>query len=157
MKCSYCKKEIPLDLDCITIQTGECAGHYHKSCMKLNMQRRQLGIYICEIFGLQATGPRINQQISSFIKKGYTYTGIYWALKYFYEVKHHKDIYSYEDKTIGIVPYVYDEANEYFTRVKKIQSKVEQGLQNKQEDVVVVNIPAPRTKKKKQLYDLNEL
>jgi len=62
------------------------------------------------------------QRLSYIKKNGYTNEGILLALKYFYEVK--KQSPDRSGNRIGIVPYVYDEAQAYFEELYKRKKQI---------------------------------
>lgn len=58
-------------------------------------------------------------QLKNFVnkeKKG-TYKGVYFALKYFYEVKHGE--WEKGNGGIGIVPYIYEDSKRYWLEIEK--------------------------------------
>ena len=60
----------------------------------------------------------INGQLTNYTtKKKYTCKGIYFALKYFYEIKHND--WNRGNGGIGIVPYVYDESKKYWEDLER--------------------------------------
>lgn len=98
--------------------------NFHKNCCKKQKEKDELCEYICRLFSLKAPGPRIYTQLKNFFNKYpyYTYIGIKEALVYFYEVQ--KKPVTKSNQGIGIVPYIYDEAQEYFNNIKKKQEKI---------------------------------
>ena len=90
----------------------------HRECAEAEAARTKtedeiLENYICNLLSLDFLSPRIKKQITQY-KNQYHYTanGILKALVYFYEVKNN-DIKKSNDG-IGIVPYVYLEAFNYY-------------------------------------------
>lgn len=83
----------------------------------------------------------------------YTYTGILKALSYFYEIKKNPvpDV-----KTIGIVPYVYEDAYYYYysswmaNEANKIKTKELTRLIPKEVEVII--LPPKRNIYKKKLF-----
>ena len=77
----------------------------------------ELESLIKSLFNLDELPVNILKQIDEFVSKyNYTYRGIINALKYFYDVQGNKVI---EDMvTIGIVPYVYLEAEAHYKRIE---------------------------------------
>jgi hypothetical protein len=101
-----------------------------------NGERESLLQYICSIYKIEKIPYAIDKQIENFITQlGYTYSGIQQALYYFYEINGNNPE---GQKTIGIVPYCYDETQEF---LKKI---VEAGEANagfiKEEKIVHIKI-----------------
>jgi len=81
-------------------------------------QRGELDKYICKLFGIKKITPLISEQISNFVKiDGYSINGIKATLYYFFELGEREVGESV--RGIGIVPYVYEEAKEFFSTIGK--------------------------------------
>jgi hypothetical protein len=80
--------------------------------------------YVADLFGLPVEDICF-YQAAKMIAKGYTYRGMYLTLKYFYEIK--KGNKEKANKTIGIIPYVYEEAKRHYSskEYKKINIEKE--------------------------------
>ena len=130
--------------------------NYHADCLEIQLSKEELTDYICRLFSLKAPGPRIYTQIKTFLDKypHYTYKGIKQALVYFYEVQ--KKPIDKANQGIGIVPYVYDSAQEYFNNISLRQERVANALSNSL-NVQTQNIIVKKQEKKKELYDLENL
>lgn len=61
-------------------------------------------------------------QIKKFTKESMTVKGIYFALKYFYQVQHHD--WDKGNGGIGIVPYIYTESCEYWARQERLNKGI---------------------------------
>lgn len=61
----------------------------------------------------------IEAQIKKFVKESMTMKGIYFALKYFYEIKGNE--WDKGNGGIGIVPYVYKESCTYWAKRERMQ------------------------------------
>lgn len=99
------------------------------------------------------------QQRKKYLRENkYTNKGIYFALKYFYEVK--KNSWDKGHGGIGIVEYVYNESRDYWIEQEKKQKgfvkAVEQQLKERAEREVVT-IKRSQKKKNKAKYDLDEI
>ena len=98
-------------------------------------------------------------QRKKFLKENkFTNKGIYFTLKYFYEIK--KNPWSKSNGSLGIVPYVYKEATEYWTNLewKKrgfMKALEEQIFERANRDVI--HLKRPTTQKHKAKYDLNDI
>ena len=130
--------------------------NYHADCKEKKVEKEELSEYICRLFSLKAPGPRINTQLKSFFEKypNYTYKGIKQALEFFYEVQ--KKPKEKANQGIGIVPYVYVSAQEYFNNISLRQERVAEALSNSL-NVQTQNIVVKKQEKEKKLYDLNNL
>ena len=101
-----------------------------------------------ELFGLDYVTPRIRKQINQYMSEyNYSYTGILKALKYFYEIK--KNNIDKSQNGIGIVPYIYNDAFNYYYALWLAQQKNE----NKEQityKIEEIHIPVPQRKLKKR-------
>lgn len=98
--------------------------YWHVNCYKERFpneeDKEKLRNYIRKLFNVEQLSVLINKQIKDYIKEyKYTYSGILGTLVYCYEIEK-MDIT--KAKGIGIVPYNYENAKEYFKR-KKIEQK----------------------------------
>ena len=97
-----------------------------------------------------------SQRANMVKKNGYTNAGILQALKYWYQVKH-----SSPDKAnggIGIVPYIYQDAQNYYKNLAKQQKEISKSIQeslNAPTATVVVN-KTPKHEVK-NLIDLDDI
>ena len=154
--CAYCKKPMSKkDADCIMIGNGK---YVHAGCQELEEAREktdkeQLEEYIKQLFGSTYIDPRVRNQIKKFVDEyNYTYSGIRKALIYHYEIKGGDK--SKANGGIGIVPYVYENAYNYYYSLWEAQQK------NKDVKVELyapkikeIVIPRPERKvKKRQLF-----
>lgn len=132
---------------------------YHPGCAISKKEKQAMTKYICELFNLKALGPVNNRMITKYVKeRGYTYSGIANALKYFYEIKKNQ-VHKAEER-VGIVPYVYSEAEEYFRimelRNKEQQERIMKNIKDTEDEeisVVVSHCPKPNSRGKKNSMD----
>lgn len=121
---------------------------YCASCREvvIHEEKVELADYICKLFGLKQTGPNINQQIKTFVFKHplYTYKGMLWALKYFYEVRNGKKERSNE--MVGIIPYVYEAAQLYYQDIENKSNKVVNNVQYSKPTELQIHSAVPRKK-----------
>ena len=151
--CAYCQKPMSKkDADCVMIGNGK---YVHKGCQELEEKREktdkeQLEDYIKELFGTTYIDPRVRAQIKKYVEDfNYTYSGIRKALIYHYEIKGGDK--SKANGGIGIVPYVYEHAFNYYynlwlAKQKNKDVEVEQYTPKIKEIV----IPRPERKIKKR-------
>lgn len=98
------------------------------------IDKENLEDYIKELFGISSISPRIKRQIEIFHKeKKYTYSGMRKTLKYFFEIRGN-DLEKAHGG-IGIIPFVYAEASDYWRGIWEIQQA------NK--DIVIEKISPP--------------
>ena len=144
VKCSYCGTGV-LKVDAQRHKNK----NYHADCLEIQLSKEELTDYICK-----AENEGI---LNSFLDKypHYTYKGIKQALVYFYEVQ--KKPIDKANQGIGIVPYVYDSAQEYYNSITMRQERVATALSSslsiESQEIVVKK----QEKKKKTLYDIETL
>ena len=124
--CPFCKTYMTTKEDGKTYKGKK----YHPACFEKILddmesgddERVVLDKYICKLFGIKRITPLINEQISTFTKtNGYSLTGIRATLYYFFELEGRE--ITEDVKGIGIVPYVYDEARDFFREISRIKEK----------------------------------
>lgn len=113
--------------------------------------RQELYEYICKLFNLKEITPLIKIQLDKYYTEyEFTYEGMLYTLKYFFEIMEN-DINRCEG--IGIIPYVYQEAKEFYILKNHLdeQEVIENPVENK-----VVKIK-PINYSQKKLIDINNL
>ena len=114
--------------------------------------------YIMKMFNTTYIDPRIRKQIKQYIEDyHYTYSGIHKSLTYFYEIKGNSI-----DKAnggIGIVPYIYQKAYQYYFSLWEAQQKnkdvvIEEYVPTVKE--IIIPPPQRKTKKRKLFTFLDE-
>lgn len=151
--CPFCQNKV--DGDEAILYKGR---RHHPNCYQEILIKEELYEYICKLFTLKAPGPNNFRLIKRFREEnGYTYTGILNALKYFFEVQHGS--INKANERIGIVPYVYDEAQEYYRRQERKQEAVAKEITEAIESTkTTVKVEVhKKVEKKKALYDLENL
>jgi len=159
VKCAVCGKSF--DRDKIpNHQMGrryahiECWARYEASRTQDDKDKEALEQYVMELFKLNVISPKIKRQIESFHDEyHYTYTGIKKALVYHFEVK--KGDIKQANGGIGIVPYVYDQARNYYYQIWQAQQKNNDKVLNDYiPDVVNIKIKNPQKHpKKRKLFE----
>lgn len=121
VKCYYCGHIFDRDKEPYIEVPNQYRRYAHKTCQARAEQQmeheqeslKELEDYIKKLFNYKALPERVNRQIREYTSKnGYTYSGILSALKYFFDVRHNTT--EKANGGIGIVPYVYDQANLYW-------------------------------------------
>lgn len=156
VKCFYCGLSFDANIE-PTVKVNS-RRYAHLECHTKNQEQRSqedldkeaLEKYIMKLFNEDYVNARIRKQINDFMSKyNYTYSGIHRSLEYFYEVKGNS-----LDKAnggIGIVPFVYQDAYNYYYSLWLAKEKNK--LKNIEEFVpktVEVKIPIPQRKVKKR-------
>lgn len=129
---------------------------------KVNDDRDALWYYIYRLFGPDGDKPVSEwnvTQMQKFNRMGMGYRAQLLTLKWFYEIK--KNPIKKEYKTIGIIPYVYDEAALYYktqdARVKEIEEAIEKQLEQDRIEIQYNPNDYIGKKKKKKLIDLDSI
>ena len=127
--CTVCGKRF--DRDKIQAVKSGARRYAHQSCMPdgelVELPQKDpdlvaLEDYIQKLLGKEYNKARVNKQIKEFTTEhDYTYSGILKSLVYFYEVKGNS-----KDKAnggIGIVPFIYQDAYNYYYDLFVAQSR----------------------------------
>lgn len=158
--CVYCNERF--DRDRMPFEQVSSRRYAHLECHKREAAKREkdekdkeeLEKYIMNMFKEEFVNPRVRKQINEYREKyNYTYSGILKALVYFFEVKGN----SIEKAKggIGIVPYVYNDAYNYYYNIWLANQKNVEILKPEKMIIEVreVHIPVPQRKiKKRELF-----
>jgi hypothetical protein len=123
--CRVCKQEIDKELDDWVMPSRN--WYYHKVCYNNFKKEKEIKSdedYIDLIFDYIARDLKvpydyykIKAQIKNFMKNGMTCKGMLFTLKYYYD-RFGKENWDKGYGGIGIVPYFYKEATEYWTNIE---------------------------------------
>lgn len=133
------------------------------SIQKQNDDRDALFYYIYRLFGQYSEECPVSKwnitQMQKFRTQGYPYRGQLLTLQYFYDIKKHSIQKS--NGSIGIIPFVYDEARLYYNTQAKKAEQVSAAIQRQleQDRIEIKYNPSDYfgQKKKKKTIDLNSL
>ena len=162
--CVYCKKKF--DRDKFPFVQVSQRRFAHRQCSEIEAQKQQaaekdrieLEQYIMKLFKEDYVNPRVRKQINSFIEEyQYTYSGIRKSLVYFFEVKGNP--IEKANGGIGIVPYVYKDAYNYYYSIWEANQKNEHKLVEEyvpQEKIIRIPVPQRKIKKRKLFSFLDE-
>ena len=157
--CIYCKQTFNKGNEPFKLFSN---GKYaHQTCFELEQTREltdqeKLERYIMELFQTDYVYAKIQRQIKDYVTNhGFTYSGIHKALVYYYEVKGNKFDSGKAQGGIGIVPFVYQNAFNYYYAIWEAQQKQEHihdasSLEEYIPKVVEVRIPVPKRQEKKR-------
>ena len=159
VKCKYCGKIFDRDKVPFKQISAQRYAHYECAVAAVNSKKQEdidkeeLENYIKQLLNEDFISPRVRKQINSFIEQyNYTYSGMRKALIYFYEVKGNDK--SKANGGIGIIPYCYKQAYDYYYSLWLAKQK------NEDKDITtyvpqtkVVKIPVPQRKiRKRKLF-----
>lgn len=163
--CPFCN--LKFDTDKEPYEKPSQRRYAHKKCYELAMaskskeeqDKENLEEYIKTLFNIPSLTPKIRQQIKEYItKENFTYSGILATLKYSFEIKHN-DI-SKANGGIGIVPYLYQEAKQYYQKLyfanKRNEQKIADSSNEKKVIEVIIPIPKRKPARKRKFKFLDE-
>jgi hypothetical protein len=153
--CEYCKKQFNKSKEEFKVINGK---YFHKKCAKYEESREltdkeKLEQYIMNLLNEEYINPRIKKQLNQYVEEfQYSYSGILKALVYFYEVKGNP--IEKANGGIGIVPYIYKDAYNYYYSLWLAQQKNEdKEIEKYIPKVIEVHIADPqRNIKKRNLF-----
>lgn len=159
-KCFYCNEYF--DITTEDYAKPVTNRYAHKKCYDENHTEDEAFIgqiysYLSKELLIKVDFVQCEKQRKAFIKKnGYTNEGILLALKYFYEVK--KQSADRSGNRIGIVPYVYDEAQAYYSELKKRKKQINKGLAKQLEKKAVkIKVIGEEKPKEKEYIDIDSI
>lgn len=122
VQCVYCQKKFDRDKEKFQVVSNR--RYAHIGCNKPIITQDTVGAgtiktYAGQLLRGTANFSLIAKQTKDFVARGLSHYGIYMTLKYWYEVKNNP--IEKAKGGIGIVPYVYDEAKEYWSKNKSIE------------------------------------
>ncbi len=125
--------------------------------------RDALWYYIFRLFGEYSEDKPVSDwnitQMQKFRKQGMPYRGQLLTLQYFYDIR--KNSKDRSNKSIGIIPFVYDEARLYYEKQAKKADEIGRAIQKQleQDRIEIKYNPSDYIGKKtrRKLIDLNEI
>lgn len=160
--CKFCKKTFNKQEELFKVFSN---GQYaHQTCFELEQVRElteqeKLEKYIMQLFGTDYVYAKIKKQIKDYVTNhGFTYSGIHKALVYYYEIKGNKFDEGKAQGGIGIVPFVYQHAYNYYYAIWEAEQKQENivdasSVEQYVPKVIEVRIPVPkRNVNKRKLF-----
>lgn len=135
-----------------------CAEKYEASIPQEEKDYYDLEEYIKKLFNIDTIGIRIKKQIKEFREEyKYTYSGIKKTLHWWYKIKQHNIDES--NGALGIVPYVYKDALNYYYSIYMAQliNEDKTTYVNQIEEIEIAPpIPQPNSKKMFKLSEEEE-
>lgn len=169
VQCKICGKKFDRDIESAVRVSGN--RYAHKSCLKGNeiiLEPKtkavkeipdliELHKYLKELFKENYNHDELNKQIKYHIdhNKDYTYSGILKTLHYWYDVKNNSTDKS--NYRIGIVPYIYQDAYNYYKSIYLAQQiNIDKNIEDYKPKVQEVKIKQPqRNPIVPKLFDLD--
>ena len=147
VKCPYCEQMFDRNSEDF-IKVGrryahkKCQEKYEESATEEEKEYKKLYYFTKELFGNQFNYVLVKQQVDKYIQQGYTSKGIRLSLDWFFNIQHNPIANS---KGVGIVPYVYKEAMEYFLAIQEVRDK-NKNISNYSVRTKQITIPLPQQK-----------
>ena len=159
--CVYCKGKFDRDKEpCVQVSDRRWA---HKACAEKNqIQKSQKELdyerlvnYIENLFGIGYVSAKVAKQIKEYRENyNYTYSGILGTLVYWYEVK--GATIDQANGGIGIVPYIYEQAKEYYSKINQA-NELNAGITGYKLHFKEITIEAPQAETKPlKLFNIGE-
>ena len=159
VKCIFCEKQFNREKEpCVKVGRRyahtKCAEQQNPSLLKEEYDKEHFYEMVKTIYGKDYNFMLINSQATGYIKQyGYTWSGMTACLHWFYNINHGNLEEGHGG--IGIIPFIYDEVREYYSKIYQAQEK------NKKVkgrgSVITFNIQSPRSwKQPPHLLDMEE-
>lgn len=162
VKCPYCEEKFDREtIKCTKVKNR----YYHVDCLakhtkkqqaekverankKANgdtseQHRRNLIGYVMELRDVDRLNGMVFKQIKDLHEQGFSYIGMQSTLKYFHEIKGNPII----GTGIGIVPFVYDEARDWYIKKSKASKHFEELVKNGMKEITTEKKVRVRTQK----------
>ena len=160
VKCYYCGEKFDANEEEYIMATSrryahkKCSENKEQTLTQEQLDKIALEEYIQKLFNIDYVEPQIQLQIKRFVEKNnFTYSGIHKALIYFYEVKGNP--VEKAGKSLGIVPWVYQDAYRYYfslwqARQKNETKEIKKYIPKTKE--IVIPVPELQPQKNKKLF-----
>lgn len=160
-KCVYCQMEFDRDkLPYVQINARryahkECADKFQVNKTQNELDYDALADYIEKLFGIGYVSARVAKQIKDCREiYGYTYSGMLGTLVYWYEVR--KSPIDKANGGIGIIPYIYEQAKEYYAKINQANS-ANANVYNYKTKITEITIAPPKPEERlPRLFNLEE-
>lgn len=140
VKCLYCGQMFDANTEPFVKPNARryahvaCARTEEENQTQEEKDKHELEEYIKELFGVNTIPVKIRKQMDTFRKeKNYSYSGMRKTLKFFFEVKGNP--IEKANGGIGIIPWVYDKAFDYWRALWEAQER------NKGVEIQKYNLP----------------
>lgn len=148
--CKYCGIKFNRDVEpAVEVSSRRyahkaCAEKYEAGIPQEEKDYANLEKYLKTLFKIDNLGIKIKRQIKDFRSEyGYSYTGIQKTLYWWYEIQGHS--LELSNDGIGIVPYVYKDAERYYYTLYMAQV-VNEKINNYNPKIEEVEIASPRVR-----------
>lgn len=154
VKCKYCGKTIDRDTEeFVQIKNRyahkECANHPQTTAVQ-DDRARIMG-FIHDKFGAEADYAKTQRLLNKYVAEGMTASGVLKTLQYYYDITGHSTADSMG--SIGIVPYVYKEAKEYYQKTWDANRFNEQADFQMETIKLTIENPQPKLPRKQSFFN----
>ncbi len=153
VKCMLCGLEF--DRDTTPYKKVNSRRYAHQECPQAQIEevvdKLNCENYLKQIFHVDTLPYTIKAQFDKCLSSNYTYSGIQKTLQYWYEVK--KKPIKLGCPSLGIVPYVYEDAKKYFYKIYEAEhANTREEIEEKTNiETKIVKIQAPPRRQNKQI------
>lgn len=152
VKCPYCSKYFHRENEEF-VQINK-TRYAHKACYdrhnaEMTQEERDklvLTNFIKQLFKIDSIPAKITKQMQDYHdNKQYTYSGMYKSLVWFYQIKGNP--IEKANGGIGIIPYVYEDARNYYTAMWQAQQQNKsKPIEQWKPQTIEIHIPPPQCK-----------
>ena len=142
--CAFCNKALRrTSADCVEVSPGR---YMHVACAEQDKAKEKdpkekLFDFLMEMCRWEFVPPGIQKQIQKMIDtNGFTYSGIHGSLKYWYFVKGNNVD---RENPIGIVPYIYDKAKQFYKQKAMLRESNNKAIQEQTNRINYIKIKKP--------------
>lgn len=159
VKCFFCGEQFDTNKEPFVMATARryahksCAEKHEKEKTEEEQDKEKLEEYIKQLFNTDEISSKNKKQIEKFKKdNNFTYSGIMRSLIYFYEVKGNSIDKAHG--SLGIVPWIYSEAYQYYYDLWLAQQRNEDKVLDdyKPNEIIITITPPERKIKKRKLF-----
>lgn len=150
VKCKYCGMTFNKEKEqYVKVSNRYAHAECHGKHTKETDEFKQLTDLVQELFGKSVNWSLVGTQIKKYRNEGMTYMGMYYTLIYFFRIKNN-DVN--KGVGIGIIPYQYRKAQQYYERVDNIYTQkakidAQETLNTKQTENIITITQQPTKKK----------
>lgn len=151
VKCPLCNEQFDRNNPAIEWVKYNNTRYAHKKCMKERdlaqiqeeKDKNELYKYLSQLFGGKYDYGRTKKLVEKYKREfNYTYSGMIKSLRWFYELKGNN--IERANGSIAILPYIYNEAQEYYYNVYKAQQRANMVREQYEVPVQEVTIKSPK-------------
>ena len=155
VKCLECGKEFYKDKEeCVKVKNRYCHAECYKTLTHRNEERAKLIDFINNLYyPTEVNWKLVGAQIKRYKDEGMTYTGMRLTLEYFFSIR--KNDLS-KSRGVGIIPYVYDQARNYYMKLEKDKmrkAEIESTQTEPKQTTNIITITTKENKKKLLSFD----